>query len=117
MKKTYLFFLTVPIFLLCSCNPQGISKIEKSYPILAYHEYVKVYNIDDEVPLGAEVLGTVKVINSDYSSKCNYESAVDEACLEARKVGGNAIKIIEHMKPNFWVSCHRVNAEILRIEE
>jgi hypothetical protein len=36
--------------------------------------------------------------------------------MEARKIGGNAIKISKHKPPNMGSTCHRITAVILRIE-
>jgi hypothetical protein len=38
------------------------------------------------------------------------------AKIEARKVGGNAIKITQHKSPDFLSSCHRISADVLRID-
>jgi hypothetical protein len=41
---------------------------------------------------------------------------IEKAKTESRKVGGNALKITQHKTPDFWSSCHRITAEVLKIE-
>jgi hypothetical protein len=114
MKIRYLLFVTV--LLLTACSAQLTSSFVKKYPTLHYLEEVRVFAINEAVPPNVEKLGTIRVGNSGFSIKCNYETVLDMAKLEARKVGGNAIKIIQHKQPDFWSTCHRITADVLRIE-
>jgi hypothetical protein len=68
------------------------------------------------VPPNAEKLGTVKIEDPGFSTNCNYATVIDMAKIEARKVGGNAIKITQHTRPDFFSSCHRITADVLRID-
>jgi hypothetical protein len=99
-----------------SCSPRISTSLSKSYPPLDYKQEVFVFGVNDDAPSHSEVLGQVKVGDSGFSTKCNYEVVMDQAKLEARKVGGNAIKIIKHKKPNLWSTCHRITAQILKLE-
>jgi len=68
-------------------------------------------------PKESECIGQVKIGDTGFSTNCSYEIAIESAKLEARKVGGNAIKIIEHKSPTALGStCHRLTARILKIE-
>lgn len=60
-------------------------------------------------------LGEVKIGDTGFSTNCDYETVIDAAKLEARKVGGNAIKIVSHQNPDFVSSCHRITATIYKI--
>jgi len=117
MKKLFSLSMYILVILLCSCGAQVNSKITKSYPTLAYNEEVIVFGLNDDIPMDVEHLGTVKVGDSGFSTQCNYETVLDQAKLEARKVGGNAIKIMKHNKPNIWSSCHRITVEVLRVTD
>ncbi|WP_298931283.1 hypothetical protein [uncultured Allomuricauda sp.] len=114
MKKLHHIYI-ISAFLLSSCSPKISSLITKDYQSLKYDEKVVVLGLNEQQPANAEVLGVVKVRDTGFSTKCNYEIALDKAKLEARKVGGNTIKITRHKKPDLWSTCHRLDATILKI--
>ena len=100
-----------------SCSPKISTNLTKSYPALDYQQEVAVIGLDQPEPAGSEVLGQVRIGDSGFSTNCGYEVALDKAKLEARKAGGNAIKIIEHQQPSaFGSSCHRITAKILKVD-
>ena len=110
-----LFFL--PILLLCSCNPSTSTRLSKTYPALDYREEVLVIPIAEETPPSAEVLGTVKIGDSGFSLKCDWNTVLERARQEVRKAGGNVLKITAHKSPNLMSTCHRIWGQILRIED
>ncbi len=88
----------------------------KEYPALDAKQAFLVIGIDETPPDDAEILGTVKIGDNGLSVNCTYEAAIEYAKIEARSVGGNAIKITEHKTPAaFGSSCHRISANILKI--
>jgi len=105
------------VLLLTSCSAKLTSSLLKSYPPLHYQEEVKVFSSNESVPSNAEKLGTVKIGDSGFSTNCNYSTVIDMAKVEARKVGGNALKITQHKQPDFLSTCHRISANILRIDD
>lgn len=110
------FLLYAVLFLLLSgCSPKISTVLTKEYPTLSYTEKVTVLGLEENQPENSEILGEVKVRDTGFSTKCNYEVALDKAKLEARNIGGNAIKITRHKKPDLWSTCHRLDALILRI--
>ena len=111
-KGTFQFLFL--LLILNSCGPSANSALLKNYPTLGFDEEVMVLEIDDPRPKNAEVLGTIKIRDTGFSVKCNYESVVERAKLEARKAGGNIIQLTKHKRPNFWSTCHRIDATILR---
>lgn len=117
MIKLLKFFSVLILLSMYSCGPTVSTTISKSYDTLNYQENILVFGEEDEAPEDAELLGTVRIGESGFSVKCNYGVVINEASQEARKAGGNAIKIITHKKPDLWSSCHRITAEILRIEK
>ena len=101
---------------LSSCNPKISTNLIKHYPPLDYKQDIIVLDLDDTVPGNTEELGVVKIGDSGFGVNCGYENVLDEAKLEARKAGGNAIKIIKHKLPSIMgSSCHRITAQILKI--
>ena len=112
--KTNLLSLILLCFLLKSCSPKTSSSLIKTYPALGYEETVTIIELNEKSPENAEILGEISVGDTGFSTKCNYETVLDKAQLEARRVGGNAIKITKHKKPDLWSSCHRIKATILK---
>ncbi len=109
-----LFFL----FLLSACAPKINTQVTKTYPTLSYNEEVKVFGLKTVLPSNVEVIGSVKIGYGGLGLKCSFEEALENAKIEARKIGGNAIKITEHLFPNMMTSvCHRIKVNILRIND
>ena len=116
MKKQNLFLMLTILIVLNSCNPKISTSLSKNYPPLDYKQEVIVIDINQQEPENSEVLGQVKIGDTGFSTKCGYDIVIDKAKLEARKAGGNAIKIIKHKSPDLWSTCHRITAKILRIK-
>jgi len=105
------------MLVLSSCSPKISTSISKNYPPLDYREDVRVYDLQEAVPANAEKIGVVKIGDTGFSTDCSWEVVLDKAKVEARKAGGNAIKITKHKMPNpVGSSCHRITAEILKVE-
>jgi hypothetical protein len=101
---------------LISCSPKISTIISKSYPPLDYREDVRVYELNEPVPSNSEKIGVVKIGDTGFTTNCKYEIVLEKAKLEARKAGGNAIKITKHIPPSAMESsCHRITAQILRL--
>jgi len=116
MTKTNSLFLLVATFLLLSsCTPRISTSISKNYAPLRSTQEVKVIDIDDVVPAGSELLGEVKIGDTGMINNCNYEAVLSDARIEARKVGGNALKIVDHKYPDMMTTCHRIKALIYKV--
>jgi len=73
-------------------------------------------DITDSVPASAKLIGTVKIGEAGMTIDCDYELVTSQAVQEARKAGGNILKITEHIYPDMRSSCHRIRAEIYYLE-
>jgi len=103
------------LLLIAGCAPKIRTNITQKYQPLDYQEEVWLLP-KDSAGLGlAEVLGTVKVGDAGMTTNCSYTVVLEKAKEEARKSGGNAVRVIEHKTPDFMSSCHRITAEVLRI--
>lgn len=106
------------LILLASCSHKVTTSISKSYEPLDYREDVRVFGLNDPVPSHAEQIGEVKIDDTGFSTNCGYEVAIEKAKYEARKIGGNAIKITQHTPPSaMGSSCHRITASILKVND
>jgi len=118
MKKLSGLILLVVVIAISACSPKVSTQLSKSYSPLDYDQEVVVFGLDEEIPDASEVIGRVKIGDKGFTTDCSYEVVIDMAKLEARKAGGNAIKIIEHMSPSVWgSSCHRITADILKVND
>lgn len=118
MKHVQILFLIPVIYLLYSCSPKIATNLSKKYPALDYKQDVLVIGLQQPKPKEAEVLGEIKIGDSGFTTDCDYETVIESAKMEARKVGGNAIKITKHKQPStFGSTCHRITAEILRLPD
>ena len=116
--KAYNKLLSIfTILVLTSCNAKVSTMISKTYPTENQSEEVSVLEWYETIPKNAEVIGMVKVGDSGFTgtSKCTYHAVIEKAKEEARKIGGNAIKITSHKKPGGHSTCHTITADILRI--
>jgi hypothetical protein len=115
--KQILIFSICCLMIFNSCAPKISTSISKNYPPLDYREDVKVFGLQDPIPSSSEEIGTVKIGDTGFSSNCDWEVVIDKAKIEARKIGGNAIKIIDHIPPSLMgSSCDRITAKILKVE-
>ena len=104
------------LLLLASCAPNVYTNISKRYSSLTPQEVVSVFERSEILPENAEFLGTVKVEDAGFSTKCSFEEVVSLAKAEARRVGGNAIQITHHTPPGVINSCHNIIASIYKID-
>ena len=117
--KIYIKSLSIcTILLLAGCNAQVSTQITKSYPATSSDQNISVLQREDTPPENSEYIGMVEVGDNGLTgnSKCTYEAVVELAKEEARKAGGNAIRITKHKTPDLISTCHQITADILRIE-
>jgi Tfp pilus tip-associated adhesin PilY1 len=116
MKKQISVFFLVGLLFLGACAPKVSTNLTKHYPSLDFKEVVYVIDVNDPYPANCISLGTVKIGDTGFSTNCGMDAVINCAKLEARKAGGNALKIVEHISPDFLSSCHRITAQILKVE-
>ena len=116
MKKLYGLLILSVLLISGSCSPKISTSISSAYAPLDYKEEVVVLGLTHPEPDSAEFLGYVKISDTGFTANCGYDLVIDKAKLEARKVGGNIIKVVEHLPPSFSSSCHRIVAKILKVE-
>lgn len=112
MKRVWLGLI---LMFFVDCSPKVRTKVTKSYPALDYKEEVQLIGITGKTPPSAIEIGTVKVGDSGFSTNCGWSVVIEEAKMEARKAGGNVLKIIKHIRPNLGSTCDRITAKILKI--
>jgi hypothetical protein len=103
------------MLLIAGCAPKIRTNIAQKYPPLHFQEEVWTILQGTDVPPGSELLGTVRIGDAGMTINCSYSVVLGKAKEEARKSGGNAIRITEHKTPDFMSSCHRITAEVWRV--
>ncbi len=115
MKHITILFIGC-ILALSSCAPKISTTLNKKYTATDHNAEVRVFELHDPVPNGAEEIGVLKIGDTGFTTNCTWDVVIDKAKMEARKAGGNAIKITDHTPPSFFGStCHRITAKILRV--
>jgi hypothetical protein len=126
--------LFIMIGFFSACSPHIARNIQKSYPSLEYSVDIKVIKINETITFSYEKLGTITLGDAGLTgkSRCTYEALLELAKEEARKVGGNAIKITESIPPGWqkgaptqpstsigvgvsYQLCHTLSVQILKI--
>lgn len=113
MKKLFFGLFTV---LLASCSAKVTTSLQKSFSALNKNEEVFVIGITDDIPASAIELGSIKIGDNGFSTNCGWEAVIEKAKNEARKAGGNVLKITEHTLPSLSSTCDQIRAKILRVE-
>lgn len=116
MKRLLLVGLISILFV--DCSPKVRTKLTKTYPALNYKEEVIVIGLAEKTPPTAIEIGTVEIGDTGFSTNCKWAVVIEKAKTEARKVGGNVLKIIKHIPPSIMgSSCDRITAKILKIQD
>jgi len=114
MKRLLFGLFSISII---ACSPKVTTKLAKTYSPLDYKEEVIVIGIAEESPATATEIGIVKIGDTGFSTNCGWDVVIEKAKTEARKAGGNVLKIIEHTPPSMMgSSCDRITAKILKVE-
>ncbi|MGY5351819.1 hypothetical protein ACXGQW_04530 [Wenyingzhuangia sp. IMCC45533] len=113
MKKILKLLLLLVTGLLTSCSPKVKSVITSKQKALSYDAELFVFTEKEIIPDGLKEIGKVSLGDSGFTTKCNYETMLEIAKLQARKIGANVVKITEHKFPSVLGStCHRLKATL-----
>ncbi|WP_281310318.1 hypothetical protein [Flavobacterium flavigenum] len=111
----YLLLLATIAF--CSCSSKIRTSISEKHEKLSETDKVVVFNDKSELPSTYSKIGTTKIGDTGFTVNCDYGTVLEKAKIEAQKSGANALLITEHLYPSvFGSSCHRITADLLRIE-
>ena len=112
--------ISLPILVLCLFMYSCTSKIESSqqnkYPPLSNQQEVKIFGIGQLLPSNAESIKKISTGSKEFKADPNYDVVIRQAKFYARKAGGNAILVIDHLPPTGLGSPnHRMTIIILSI--
>ena len=116
MKQLFIAIWT--IIILAGCSPKITTSLTSAHPPLYRNAEVLVLEMGAPMPENAEALGQIKIGDTGFTTQNgNYAAVLNIAKDEARKAGGNVVKITEHKSPDMISSMHRIKAEILRVDD
>jgi hypothetical protein len=111
-SKIGIFFI---LFVVMTCAPKLSSTVTSPYPPLEENALVVFLDITDDQFIKDEQIGRLKASDNGFSVNCTFYENKRSLIAEARKVGANLIKIVEHKYPDNWSTCHRLEAVIYRV--
>jgi hypothetical protein len=112
--KYFLFLITIAF---CSCSPKIRTSVSDKDEELDSKANVIVFTNKSKLPANFSTIGTVKIGDTGFTIICDFATILEAAKIEARKNGANAFLITEHLYPGeLGSSCHRISADLLRIE-
>lgn len=122
MKKLHLLLIFALFF--SGCSPTITKQIWNTYPPNP-NDSIKVYELGQDIDYKYEDLGIIKLENEDFSGLSNYKKVIDFAKNEARKIGGNAIKILDHINPQaemvgfgvVFTTTHNIVFKVIKVSE
>ncbi len=100
-----------------ACSPRIRTNITRSHAPLDYREELIVVSRTAIIPQDVVEVGTIAIGDSGFSTSCDWDRVIEEASMEARKAGGNVLKIIQHSPPDIISTCHRIRAQILKVDD
>lgn len=106
-------FIPLFLLLLTSCAPKVNVDLTSRRQPSVFPEEVAVYQYGDSIPANAELVGYVKVYDSDFSLGCSYDKMIDEARKATATSGGNALTVSSATIPGGASSCHHIAGNIL----
>ena len=100
--------------ILSACSPKVTTNIVRDYSKRVSPQQVKIYEVGDTVPYGAEYIGNV-MVTADRSpaSKCRYEKVIDMAVKATADNGGNILSLTSHKLPGGSDACHEISGDIM----
>ena len=110
--------MLLAVILAVGCSPKITSSLSSRYQALSPDAEVVVLGLNDPQPENAEFLGQVRIGDSGFTMKDGkYEDVLRLAKEQARKAGGNVLKIIEHKTPDIMSSIHRIKADVFKVDD
>jgi hypothetical protein len=106
-----LLIVLISISLVSCGTSKQVSIINYNTP-LDSKQQVEVLGIGQQISSEYKLLGSIKIGDSGFTTKCSYLEVITDAQNQARAMGGNVIVITKHKEPNGWSTCHRISADV-----
>lgn len=111
-RPTLAFLLASLITTFTACSPKaGSSVTDNSMAPLNGDAAVLVLDVDRPLPDGCRKIGNLTA--DAGGAECHYSTVVANAQTQARKMGGNILKITRYWEPALGNPCYKIKAEVL----
>ena len=117
MCKMMLMVLARCVMTMVGCAGSVSSSSLKYYPPTMQSQNIDVYSQYDNVSRENEVIGTIEYDDTGFSVSCSYSDMLKSFMKETRSMGGDAFKITVVKEPDFWSTCYRGSANVLKYKE
>src|SRR5437867_4632864 len=121
MKSTVRSFAIVLVILSTGCAT-GITRIGYQLPSRGEAKdltkcpiAIRAYASYDASAV--DVLGSIKAYDTGFSTDCDEAYVLDNFCKDACALGADVVNVTEEHQPDFWSTCYRASAELLRFKE
>jgi hypothetical protein len=114
IKTSYFLFVIISIMFL-GCSPNIQTYVIKSYENNFNCDNIALFGIKDSLPPNSEKIGKVRVRTPGFASDDSFEQTLVTAMFEAKKIGGNALRITHPSPSDYTTSEVSITAEIYRI--
>jgi len=109
--KIYILIIIFFLFLFNSCR--STTQLIKQDALL--EQKIIILNLNEELPSDSKLLGKIKLGHDLRYKNCEFDTIIYQAKSEARKIGGNIVKITKYKPLDILnKSCHRIKANILK---
>ena len=108
------FFLIILSVFLLSCSPKLTNDIVNHKDALGYGSGVTFLGEDADDPGSAEYIGTLSIDRGTMQTRAlgTYDKSLEFLGYEARKMGGNVVKITRHIEPDAFCVVHRFDTKV-----
>ncbi|HVU96615.1 MAG TPA: hypothetical protein VHE34_15405 [Puia sp.] len=94
------------------CSPKaGSSVTDNSLPPLTEDKPVLVLDANRTLPDGCRKIGNLTA--DAGGAECHYSTVIANAQTQARKMGGNILKITRYWEPAMGNPCYKIRADVL----
>jgi hypothetical protein len=106
------FAVTALVVFAIGCSPKSSpSAAGNSLQPLSEDAEVLVLGLNQALPDSCRQIGKIKA--GGDGSNCHYSGAIADAKAQARKMGGNIVKITEYRDQGLVAPCYQIKAKIL----
>lgn len=110
-KPTLAFVMATLVATFIGCSPKAASSVtDNSSPPLNEDAAVLVLDINKALPDGCRKIGNLKA--DAGGAECHYSTVIANAKDQARKMGGNIVKITRYWEPGIGNPCYRIKADV-----
>ena len=89
------FIHSTILIVLFSCNAVIKENVTKKYDSLPIDSQIAILDVNQPIPEKSELMGTIKFVDSGFSTDCDFYSNLSKARKRAREIGANIVKITE----------------------